>query len=424
MTSAASFAPQVETYDRRMSLPHLAAGEPVGEMLHASFSVDCSYSVCFTSDALHPGNPTLAEAIAARRGASVLAVLDSGMVACNRDLPQRLLAYAQRHAGAMRLAGEPIVLPGGERVKQDARHVERVLDAIEARGVDRHSYVLAIGGGALLDVVGYAAAIAHRGVRLIRMPSTVLAQNDSGIGVKNGLNAYGKKNFLGTFAPPAAVIADQRLLTTLSDRDWRAGASEAIKVAALKDAAFFGALEDLAPAIVERNLAAMNVLVRRCAELHLAHIVDGGDPFELGSARPLDFGHWSAHKLEHLSALRLRHGEAVSIGIALDSTYSWLAGMLAREHRERVLALIEAFGLPLFVPELEDPRLLAGLREFQEHLGGELTITLLRRIGAGVEVHEVDRSLMRSAVRELRERALAAGCPPRRSAIGRSEVAV
>lgn len=404
----AGFAALTEPYDRRMSSAPLAADRAVGEALHARFSVDYSYAVHFTSDSLNPENQTLVDAVQGYHDPAVLPVLDSGVLERHPGLPERLGSYARRHRGRMRLTGPPIVLPGGERVKQDPTYAQALLAAIEQHAIDRHSYVLAIGGGALLDVVGYAAAVAHRGVRLIRMPTTVLAQNDAGIGVKNGLNAYGKKNFLGTFAPPAAVIADRAFLITLSDRDWRAGASEAIKVAALKDAAFMAKLEELAPAIRKRDLVAMGSLVRRCAELHLAHIAGGGDPFETGCARPLDFGHWSAHKLEQLSALRLRHGEAVAVGIALDTTYAWLSGMLSGGDRERVLGLIERFGLPLFVPELEDRRLLDGLKEFQEHLGGRLTITLLERIGVGVQVHDVDHAVMRDAVGELRERALAA----------------
>jgi 3-dehydroquinate synthase len=408
-----------------------------GEALHARFSVDYGYAVHFTRDALDPDNPILAQVMPADREREtcsqhprcdrsretpasgrhprfgqrpvVLPVLDGGMLAHHPALPERLDAYARAHSGRLRLAGPPIVLPGGEAVKEDTRHVEAVLAAVAARGVDRHSYVLAIGGGAFLDVAGYATAVAHRGVRLIRMPTTVLAQNDAGIGVKNGMNAYGKKNFLGTFAPPSAVIDDELFLTTLCDRDWRAGTSEAVKVAVLMDAAFFAELEELAPAVVERDLDAMSALVRRCAELHLAHIAGAGDPFEMGSARPLDFGHWSAHKLERLSGLRLRHGEAVAIGIALDTTYARLAGILPAGDCERVLALLAAFGLPLVAPELEHPRLLDGLDEFRQHLGGRLTVALVEAVGASVEVHRIDRPLMRRAIRELRAAALGAG---------------
>ena len=170
--------------------------------------------------------------------------------------------------------------------------------------IDRHSSVIAIGGGAMLDVVGFAAAITHRGVRLIRMPTTVLAQNDAGIGVKNGVNYLGKKNFLGSFAPPFAVINDFTLLYTLRPQQWRDGTAEAVKVALIRDRAFFEWIEANAARLVERDSTAFRFLIRRCAELHLEHITAGGDPFERGSARPLDFGHWSAHKMESLSQFR------------------------------------------------------------------------------------------------------------------------
>jgi 3-dehydroquinate synthase len=382
---------------------------PVGEVLRARFSVDYGYAVHFTRDFLHPDNPTLALAVPAARQHVVLPVLDGGMLAHHPALPERLDAYARAHSERLRLAGPPIVLPGGELVKEDTCHVETVLAAVSERAVDRHSYVLAIGGGALLDAAGFAAAVAHRGIRLIRAPTTVLAQNDAGIGVKNGLNAYGKKNFQGTFAPPWTVIDDELFLVTLCDRDWRAGTSEAVKVAVLQDGDFFAELEELAPALAERDLGAMSTLIRRCTKLHLAHIAGAGDPFEMGSARPLDFGHWSAHKLERLSGLRLRHGEAVAIGIALDTTYAHLAGMLGAAEWTRVLALLAALGLPLHAPELEHPRLLDGLVEFREHLGGQLTVALVEGIGACLEVHDIDRPLMRRAIRQLRAAAIGAG---------------
>jgi 3-dehydroquinate synthase len=144
--------------------------------------------------------------------------------------------------------------------------------------------------------------------------------------------------------------------------------------------------------------------------LHLDHIATSGDPFELGSARPLDFGHWSAHKLEQLSNFQIRHGEAVAIGIALDVVYSRQAGLLDAPSAERVLALLERLGFDLFANELlnvgSDGQLqvLGGLNEFREHLGGDLTITLLREIGRGVEVHEVNLPKLVAAIHELRER--------------------
>jgi 3-dehydroquinate synthase len=380
---------------------HLSPRRP--DALRAAFTIDYGYAVHFTGDALDPGDPTLADEGARAGAARVLPVVDAGVLAAHPELPERLGGYADRHCPSMELAGPPVVLPGGELVKNDPRHVEMVQAAASDRGICRHSTVLVIGGGAVLDVGGYAAATAHRGVRLIRMPTTVLAQSDSGVGVKNGVNAFGKKNFVGSFAPPAAVINDSRLLTTLPTLDWLAGTSEAVKVASLKDADFFAQLEQDQTALLNRDRAAMDRLIRRCARLHVEHIATGGDPFEAGPARPLDFGHWAGHKLEQLSGFRLRHGEAVALGLAVDATYAHHTGLLPGDDCRRVLALLDALGLRTTTPELTDPRLLDGLEEFREHLGGELTITLIKGIGQGVEVHEIDRDVMSRCITAIDE---------------------
>jgi 3-dehydroquinate synthase len=257
-----------------------------------------------------------------------------------------------------------------------------------------------VGGGATLDMAGYAAATSHRGIRLIRLPSTVLAQNDSGLGVKTSVNRFDKKNFLGTFTPPFAVIDDFELLESLSDRDWRSGAAEAVKVALIKDSEFFRWIEENAALVAKRNSSAMEHLIYRCAQLHLRHIA-GSDPFETGSSRPLDFGHWAAHKLEQLTNYNLRHGEAVAIGMALDVTYSHLMGMLSEDSWDRILRTLLDLGLPVYAPELETGDLFAGLTEFREHLGGELTILLLRDIGQPVEVHKITAEKMKESVAVL-----------------------
>jgi 3-dehydroquinate synthase len=263
----------------------------------------------------------------------------------------------------------------------------------------------------LLDLVGLAAATAHRGVRHVRIPTTTLSQDDSGVGVKNGMNAFGKKNFIGTFAVPWAVINDFELLASLSPRDKRAGYIEAVKVACIRDAAFFETIERDAARLREFDSEAMERLIHRCAELHVNHIATSGDPFELGSARPLDFGHWSAHKLEQISEYRIRHGEAVAIGIALDVIYSRRMGFLDASSAERVLKLIEELGFDIFANELLHVdsggalMVLKGLEEFREHLGGRLTITLLSAIGRGFEVHEMHTSPVVASIHELEERA-------------------
>jgi 3-dehydroquinate synthase len=276
----------------------------------------------------------------------------------------------------------------------------------EAR-LDRQAVVVAIGGGAALDVIGYAASLVHRGVRLLRIPTTVLGQSDSGIGVKTGVNRFDAKNFLGTFAPPFAVVNDSRWLETLPLRELRAGLAEAVKVALIKDAPFFEWLEAHAadvrrPASESRNVS-LEEAIRRCAVLHLEHIATAGDPFELGSARPLDYGHWAAHRLELMSEHELRHGEAVGIGMLLDARYAQLSGMLSEADVERILSLIQRLGLPLYHPALVERTsgelsILRGLDDFREHLGGALSVTLLTGIGQRVEVSEMERGRIANAV--------------------------
>ena len=378
-------------------------------------SVRFSYPVRFTQGLLRPDNPLLRDLLGVGGQARVLAVLDEGVVAARPTLGDELRAYCDAPPRMLDLVAPPLVLPGGEAIKNRTGPVTDVRAAINVHGIDRHSYVLAIGGGALIDAAGYAASTAHRGVRFVRIPTTVLAQDDAALGVKNAINAFGKKNFVGSFAPPFAVICDFELLLTLSDRDWRCGVSEAIKVALLRDPAFFAWIEDHARDLADRSLDAMAWLVHRSAELHLHHIAAGGDPFELGSSRPLDFGHWAAHKLEQLSGYGLRHGEAVAIGIALDSTYSYLAGHLAQSDWRRILELFGALSLPTWTPQLESaedgarPAVLAGMDEFREHLGGRLTVMLLGGIGSPFEVHSLDDAVVLEAARLLRGRAQEGG---------------
>ncbi len=375
------------------------------DVIQQPFQLTFSYPVVFTTGMFTPGNSTLADVLASRgtaRHGQVLFVVDRGVADAWPTLLDDIERTCIRTPELLKVGGPALVIEGGEAAKNDPQVLERILDAIHEARLCRHSYVVAIGGGAVLDVAGYAAATAHRGVRLIRIPTTVLAQDDSAVGVKNGVNAYGAKNYLGTFAPPFAVINDLSFLTTLTDRDWRSGIAEAVKVGLVRAPDFFDEIERDAARLAARDAAAMERLVRRSAALHLAHIASGGDPFELGTSRPLDFGHWAAHKLEQLTDHRLRHGEAVAIGIALDSTYAYVTGMLSEAEWKRILALFTTLGLDISTPELsqwlddpEDPRsVLRGLEEFREHLGGELTIMLLRSIGQPVDVHEIDTGAM------------------------------
>ncbi|HEX8549580.1 MAG TPA: 3-dehydroquinate synthase, partial [Cytophagaceae bacterium] len=344
--------------------------------LRQSFRVQYEYTVHFTTQLFDLQNQLLLDVVkndgntAARK---IIFIVDDGVSKNNPELTDQIEKYINNFPQIFRLVSAPLIFPGGEEIKNESHYYETVIEAINEYGIDRHSYVAAIGGGAILDMVGFASAISHRGIRHIRIPSTVLSQNDSGVGVKNSINAFNKKNFLGTFVPPFAVINDYSFLESLPDRDWVAGISEAIKVALIKDDNFFNSIAKNTQALLKRNRKAMENLIFRCAKLHLNHIA-GKDPFEKGSSRPLDFGHWSAHKLEQLSSYSIRHGEAVAAGIALDTTYSYLKGLIQETEWNRIITVISNFGFALYYDEYldhetveEDHELLKGLNEFREH---------------------------------------------------------
>ncbi len=374
------------------------------DLIERTIQVSWQHRVLFTDDVFGPANSTLRDNLSRDEQGSqrrALVVLDESLALAQPNLSAAIEAYFKAHPEAAMLVSPSIVCKGGEQTKASWSSVSEIHAAIDRHHIDRHSYLIAVGGGALLDMAGLAAATAHRGVRHVRIPTTTLSQCDSGVGVKNGINAFGKKNFIGTFAPPFAVINDFQLLATLSPRDLRAGFVEAVKVACIRSREFFEALEADAAALAKFEPNAMRKLIRRCAELHMDHIAKNGDPFEFGSARPLDFGHWAAHKLEQLSGFSLRHGEAVAIGIALDVIYARRAGFLKVESASRVLRLLETLGFELFTPDLQREELLVGLEEFREHLGGRLAITLLRDIGVGFEVNEMKMELIREAIAEL-----------------------
>ena len=345
----------------------------------------------------------LSEVLIGYTGAKLLVVIDKAVKDAHTNLKSQIRQFEKANAGAFTVQ-EILSIEGGEQVKSNQVHFEKVLNAINDFHICRHSFVLVIGGGALIDMVGYAAAVAHRGVKIIRVPTTVLAQNDAAVGVKNGVNYFGKKNFLGSFAVPFAIINDVNFLQTLSQRDWISGIAEAVKVAALKDAEFFSFLEKNAEKMASRDLEATTQMIYRCAQLHMQHIALGGDPFEQGSSRPLDFGHWAAHKLEQMTNYELRHGEAVAKGIALDVNYAYLLGILNEKDTNRVVNLLNAIGFDLSLP-LSDAnqvnQLMRGIEEFREHLGGQLTITLLTSIGEKYDVHQIDNDLMKKAIANL-----------------------
>ncbi|AWI85038.1 3-dehydroquinate synthase [Alloyangia pacifica] len=382
-------------------------GAPATLTVRQAFSVSYEYRVVFTRGVFDPENPALRDVFAAgaeaRRQRCVVFV-DRDLLALRPALVEAIGAYVRDTVEGVDLVAPPMPVAGGEGIKAGFETVFEIYRLILQHSIDRHSYVIAVGGGAVLDAVGMATATAHRGLRHIRVPTTVLSQNDSGVGVKNAVNFEGSKNFAGSFAPPWAVLNDFNLLETLPAATRRSGISEAVKVSLIRDPAFFLWLEANADRLKHFAPEAEEYMIRRSAELHMRQIALGGDPFERGSARPLDFGHWSAHKLEGLTHYAVSHGDAVAMGIALDARYSVLAGLLPAGMEERVLALLQALGLPIWHPDLgrRDAggrlEILVGLEEFREHLGGELTVTLLSDLGVGVEVHEMRPELVAEAL--------------------------
>jgi len=362
------------------------------------------HRVIFTRDAFSMDNTALADILAEGGGRRALVFLESAVAASWKGLTDEIHAYF----GKLDLDFRGLRLfAGGEACKANEDLVREVWREIDLGHIDRHSYVLVIGGGAFLDAVGFAASTAHRGVRLVRFPTTTLSQDDSGVGVKSAINAFGKKNWIGNFSVPFAVINDFRFLETQDDETSLAGLIEAVKVALVKDGVFFAWIEKNAAALAKGEREPFEECVKRSALLHARHIALGGDAFETGSSRPLDFGHWAAHKLEALTNYQLSHAEAVSVGLALDTIYSRQIGLLDEAKAARVLAVLAALGLKTYHPALDwtdkkgQRRVLAGLDEFREHLGGELTVLLLSDIGKGTDIHEFEVDLLEKSIAEL-----------------------
>lgn len=366
------------------------------------------HRLVFGRDVFATGSRWVADVLREGGGRRVLVFLEQGVERVWPDLGSRIIAYFQGLEFDFRGLH---LAPGGEAVKADDSLVRRVWEEIDRQHIDRHSYLLVIGGGAFLDAVGFAAATAHRGVRLVRFPTTTLSQDDSGVGVKCAINAFGKKNWIGSFAVPWAVINDFSFLHLQDPAMRGAGLVEAVKVAVVKDPGFFDWIEQHASALAAGDPPLLEQCVERSALLHARHIAEGGDPFEAGSSRPLDFGHWAAHKLEQLSGFRLAHAHAVATGMALDTLYAANKELLAMQAAERVLDVISRLGLPVWNSLLEsrDPAgrldLFAGLEDFREHLGGKLTVLLPVEIGRAVDVHEMDPALIAECIALLRGRA-------------------
>lgn len=373
-----------------------------------TITLNFEHQIRFTKGAFTEGNSVVKDVLKTNGHAKVLVFVEEAVAEVFPDLEAQVKQYFSKVDGIDCIAVR--VLVGAEECKRNEDVLRSAWSAIEEDKVDRHSYIFAIGGGAFLDVIGFAASTAHRGCRFVRFPTTTLSQDDSGVGVKNGINAFGKKNWIGAFSVPYAVINDFNFLYTQSEHVCRSGLVEAIKVALVRDGAFFSWLEDNAAALLQLKPEVLEEAVERSALLHADHISEGGDPFETGSSRPLDYGHWAAHKLEQISQFQLSHADAVAVGVALDTLYSWKTGWLTESQAYQVIDLLVSLDMPIWHQGFEDTddsgkrSVFAGIEEFREHLGGELTVMMLEDLGRGKDVHQLDTKILDECIGFLKEK--------------------
>ncbi|WP_376694790.1 3-dehydroquinate synthase [Wenzhouxiangella sp. EGI_FJ10305] len=276
-----------------------------------------------------------------------------------------------------------LVLPAGEEAKTVANW-QRVLDELVEMGAQRDATVLALGGGVIGDLAGFAAASYMRGIRVVQMPTTLLAQVDAAVGGKTGVNHPGGKNLIGAFHQPAAVVADIDTLISLDDRDYRAGMAEVVKYGAIRDERFFSWLESRAEPLSRRMPDALLEAVH-ASVTHKAEVV-AADEREAGERALLNFGHTFGHALETATGYtRYRHGEAVAIGMVLGARLSELLGKLRVGTSERLVHLLDRLGLPTTLPEdIDRDRLLALMRLDKKNRADRIRVVLLEEIGRAV----------------------------------------
>lgn len=304
--------------------------------------------------------------------------------------------YAARVAEACS-ARDPVLIsvPAGEKSKSFAQ-AEAVCDQMIAAGLDRSSFVVALGGGVVGDLAGFVAAIYFRGIPYVQVPTTIIAQVDSAVGGKTGVNARGGKNLLGAFHQPLAVIADVETLRTLPGREFNEGFAEVLKHAIIRDAQMFNDLEnidreDLAP-LIARNVEIKAAIVAR-------------DEHETAGERALlNFGHTVGHAIENAAGYgRFLHGEALALGLAAAGGLSLRCAGLSRPEHDQILARLAQFKLPTRLPEdLGTEAVMSALRTDKKFAGGEVRFVLTRGIGTAFVSKDVTLAEIRDAIERLR----------------------
>jgi len=326
-------------------------------------------------------------------------VIDKGIGEIATD---KVISYLKHYNLINENSDNLLLLAGGEQLKDGLTPALNLISGLEDAKIDRKGKLFLIGGGSLLDMGGFAASMYHRGIDYVRIPTTLLSQIDAGIGTKNGINYLRQKNSLGFFKSPQFVFIDPEFLVTLPDRQIRSGLAEAIKIALISHKELFRAIEKNYQDLLKRDFLSENSLyiIWETIVAHLDQIMS--DPHENKIARPLDYGHEWGHRLEIISDHELNHGEAISVGMALDSHISYQKGFLTTNEVHKIIGLFITVGLPVYHHLATKDNLWQGLDDFRRHLGGELTITLLNQIGVKIDTHEISEDELESAIEFLK----------------------
>ncbi len=359
---------------------------PEGASVELSARHDLAVRV--TRDVLSPRNPDLLELLRRREPAArhrAFFVVDSGVAAARPDVPAAVEAYARAHSASLVLAGAPLIVQGGDAVKARGEVCDWIRARLTGAGIDARSHVVIVGGGALLDCAGFAAATLHGGIRVTRVPTTLAAQVSSAWSCDSAVHACGRRDWMRAAQAPFAVAIDPRWLASLPENERRCGLAEALRVAALGDPRLFHWLCDRTEALAAFDRRAIETLTRWCARLQWERL-RGQDPAHPGDGRAAGLGRWAGYALRAL-ADDAGNEEEASIGLAVDVLLSVVLTGLAPEAAKAALEAMTALGLPLWHEALgrsDDegrPALIAGLAELREREGGAPSVTLLSALG-------------------------------------------
>lgn len=323
-------------------------------------------------------------------------------IVTNATVAAHHLAPVQAALARVQIVPQVIQLPDGEAHK-DWQTLNQIFDALLAAKCDRSTVLIALGGGVIGDITGFAAAVYQRGIRFIQMPTTLLAQVDSSVGGKTAINHPLGKNMIGAFHQPVAVIADTDTLATLPKREYASGLAEVVKYGFIVDRAFLDWVEANAARLLQRDPVALAYAIRRSCEIK-AQIVAEDERETSGRRALLNLGHTFGHAIEAETGYGTwLHGEAVAAGTVLAARLSAELGLLSAADSERVVRVVKALGLPAMPPKATADALLDHMGRDKKNEGGHITLILLRALGEAV----VDKRVPQSRLREFLMRQLA-----------------